>query len=127
MKKSAALKRVTLENDFGGQISFIGKLENESLNYNEDSGELVSEKIFSTEKGRTGYSIAFRKGEEREKRAYLMEDQGETCIVSNGSILLGLNTDVMLTFCAQALAELAENRSEDELEFVKKQLQVVNG
>ncbi|CCO22957.1 hypothetical protein [Maridesulfovibrio hydrothermalis] len=127
MKKSAALKRVTLENDFGGQISFTGKLDNETLNYNEGSGELVSEKIYMTEQGRTGYSVVTGDGFKRERRAYLLEDQGETCMVSNGSILLGLETDNMLTFFAAALAEQAESLSENELEYVKKQLKVVNG
>lgn len=126
MRKTAARKRVTLENDFGGQISFTGKLENESLNYNEDSGELVSEKIYSTEQGRSGYSVVNGDGLRRERRAYLLEDQDETCMVSNGSILLGLDTENLLTFFCKALAEEAEQYSTDELEYVKKQLKAVN-
>ncbi|WP_027720498.1 hypothetical protein [Maridesulfovibrio zosterae] len=126
MKKTGAQKRVNLENDFGGQISFTGKIENESLNYNENSGELVSEKIYSTEQGRTGYSVVNGDGLKRERRAYLLEDQGETCIVSNGSILLGLDTENLLTFFAKGLAAEAEQYSTDEIEYVKKQLEAVN-
>lgn len=126
MKKTATPKRVTLENDFGGQISFTGKLENESLNYNEQSRELVSEKIYVTEQGRTGYCVATGKGNERQRRAYLLEDQGETCMVSNGSILLGLDIDNLLTFFCAALAEEAGQYSQNELEYVKKQLEAVN-
>ncbi|MBI9111263.1 hypothetical protein [Maridesulfovibrio ferrireducens] len=127
MKKTGRLKRVTLENDFGGPISFTGKLENEAMNYCERSGELVSEKIYMSEKGRTGYSVATRKDEAREKRAYLMEDQGETCLVSNGSILLGMDTDNLITFFAKVLDEQATEKSADELEYIRKQLEVVNG
>ncbi|OEU71118.1 MAG: hypothetical protein BA863_09855 [Desulfovibrio sp. S3730MH75] len=127
MKKKARLKRVTLENDFGGPISFAGKLQNESMNYCEGSGELVSEKIFLSEKGRTGYSVATRNEDVREKRAYLMEDQGEMCLVSNGSILLGMDTDNLLTFFAQALSEEAAEKSSDEMEHIRKQLEAVNG
>ncbi len=126
MKKKATLKRVTLENDFGGQISFTGKLENDSLNFDENTGELVSEKIYSTEQGRTGYSVVNGDGIRRERRAYLLEDQGETCMVSNGSLLLGLDTENLLTFFAKALAEEAECYSEDKMEYVKKQLKAVN-
>ncbi|WP_320171433.1 hypothetical protein [Maridesulfovibrio sp.] len=126
MKKKAALRRVTLENDFGGAISFTGKLENESLHFNENTGELVSEKIYSTEQGRTGYSVVNGDGIKRERRAYLLEDQGEVCMVSNGSILLGLETENMLTFFAQALAEEAELYSEDEMETLQKHLDAVN-
>jgi hypothetical protein len=127
MKKTGRLKRVTLENDFGCPISFTGKLENEAMNYCERSGELVSEKIYMSEKGRTGYSVATRKEEAREKRAYLMEDQGETCLVSNGSILLGMDTENLITFFAQVLDEQATEKSADELEYIRKQLEVVNG
>lgn len=126
MKKKATLKRVTLENDFGGQISFTGKLENESLNFDENTGELVSEKIYSTEQGRTGYSVVNGDGIRRERRAYLLEDQEDTCMVSNGSILLGLDTENLLTFFAKALAEEAEYYSEDKMEYVQKQLEAVN-
>lgn len=126
MKKKATLKRVTLENDFGGQISFTGKLENESLNFDENTGELVSEKIYSTEQGRTGYSIVNGDGIRRERRAYLLEDQEDTCMVSNGSILLGLDTENLLTFFAKALAEEAEQYSEDKMEYIQKQLEAVN-
>lgn len=126
MKKKAALKRVTLENDFGGQISFTGKLENESLNFDEHTGELVAEKIYSTEQGRTGYSVVNGDGIRRERRAYLLEDQGETCMVSNGSILLGLETENLLTLFAKAVAEEAAKYSEDELEYFQKQLEAAN-
>ncbi|WP_432738532.1 hypothetical protein [Maridesulfovibrio sp. FT414] len=126
MKKKAALRRVTLENDFGGQISFTGKLDKESLNFDENTGELVSEKIYSTEQGRTGYSVVNGDGIKRERRAYLLEDQDEICMVSNGSIMLGLDTDNLLTFFAKALAEEAALYSEDKLEYIQKHLNAVN-
>ncbi|WP_291330224.1 hypothetical protein [Desulfovibrio sp. UCD-KL4C] len=126
MKKKGRLKRVNLENDFGGPISFAGKLENEAMNYCERSGELVSEKIYLSKKGRTGYSVSSRKEDAREKRAYLMEDQGKTCLVSNGSVLLGIDTENLITFFAKVLDEQASENSADGLEYIRKQLDAVN-
>lgn len=121
-----ALKRITLENDYGGQITFTGHLEGETINYNEASGELVSEKIFKSEQDRTGYSVVVAKENHRERRAYLMECQNESCMISNGSIILGIDTDILLTFLGKALDEEAENQAEDSLNHIRKQLQAAN-
>lgn len=124
--ESKALKRITLENDFGAQISFTGYLEGENIDYEDLTNSLISEKIYRSEEGRTGYSIVIGRDDLRERRAYLIEQQNETCMVSNGSLTLGLDTDMLLTFMGKALEDQEESTTEDSLKHIRKQLQAVN-
>ncbi|WP_027178379.1 hypothetical protein [Maridesulfovibrio bastinii] len=124
--ESKALKRITLENDFGAQISFTGYLEGESIDYEDSTNSLISEKIYRSEEGRTGYSIVIGRDDLRERRAYLIEQQNETCMVSNGSLTLGLDTEMLLTFLGKALEDQEESATEDSLNHIRKQLQAVN-
>lgn len=125
-QNSKALKRITLENDFGGQISFTGNLEGEAINYNEASKTLISEKLYRSEQGRMGYSVVTGQEDKRERRAYLIDQQDETCIISNGSLLFGIDTDILLSFLGKALDEEAKQQQEDSLDHIRKQLQAIN-
>lgn len=125
-QQSKPLKRITLENDFGGQISFTGYLDGERMDYNEASSTLISEKIYRSEQGRVGYSVVVAQDDQRERRAYLLEQQNETCMVSNGSLLFGFDTEMMLTFLGQALDEDAASQNDGNITHIKKQLQAAN-
>ena len=126
MKKARAMRRITLENDFGGQVSFIGKLENETMHYDESSGELLSEKLFTSERNRIGYSISAKRGEDKQKRAYLLEEEEDVCVVSNGSITVGLEIENLLTFFSQALTEQSTENSSTEPGYIRKQFEAIN-
>jgi hypothetical protein len=98
---------VTLPNDFGKPLAMTASLVAEDIHFSAATGLLTVEKLYRTAQGRVGYGIIAASGESRERRAYTLDDQGETVVCDNGAFAVELPVDDLYELLAMALQ--AEN------------------
>lgn len=94
---------VALPNDFGSAISFTGTVVAEDVHFNTASGVLTVEKLYGTPNGKTAYGIISASGDCRERRAYMLDDQGEFVHADNGTFALELPVADLHELLAMAL------------------------
>lgn len=94
---------VTLPNDFGDAIGMTATMIAEDIHFSTDTGVLTVEKLYRTAEGKTGYGIISASGDNRERRAYLLDEQGDTVLADNGSYVVELPVNDMFEFLAMAL------------------------
>jgi len=81
---------ITLPNDFGKPIAMTASLVAEDIHFSTSTGLLTVEKLYRTAQGRVGYGIIAASGESRERRAYTLDEQGETVVCDNGAFTVEL-------------------------------------
>jgi hypothetical protein len=96
---------VTLPNDFGKPLSLTASLVAEDIHFSTASGVLTVEKLYHTPEGRVGYGIISASAERRDRRAYTLDDQGETVIADNGCCSVELPVNDLFELLAMALQE----------------------
>lgn len=94
---------LVLPNDHGQEIPVSGHLDAEDMHFNNATGMLTVEKVFDIEEGKIAYGVISAIGNNRERRAYTIEQRNDVTIMSNGSITLDTPTDVLLEMLAMAL------------------------
>ena len=94
---------VTLPNDFGAPIGLTGTLVAEDIHFSTATGLLTVEKVYRSAEGKVAYGIIAASGEGRERRAYTLDEQGETVIADNGGCELELPVNDMFELLAMAL------------------------
>ena len=85
-----SVRPVTLPNDFGNPIALTASLVAEDIHFSTATGLLTVEKLYRTAQGRVGYGIIAASGESRERRAYTLDEQGETVVCDNGAYAVEL-------------------------------------
>jgi len=113
----AAARPITLPNDFGKPIAMTASLVAEDIHFSTATGLLTVEKLYRTAQGRLGYGIIAASGECRERRAYTLDDQGETVVCDNGAYAVELPVDDLYELLAMAL------QAEDALKTVGEHAQ----
>lgn len=108
---------VTLPNDFGNPISMTASLVAEDIHFSTASGLLTVEKLYRTAQGRVGYGIIAASGESRERRAYTLDEQGETVVCDNGAYAVELAVSELQELLCMAL------QAEDALKTVGEHAQ----
>lgn len=103
LTQNLAPRAVILPNDFGLSISMTASLLAEDIHFSTATGVLTVEKLYRTPEGKLGYGIIAASGESRERRAYTLDDQGETVLADNGTYALELPVDDMFELLAMAL------------------------
>ncbi|MGE4264761.1 MAG: hypothetical protein AB7E46_09855 [Desulfovibrio sp.] len=96
-------RAVTLPNDFGDPLSLTASLVAEDIHFSTATGLLTVEKVYKSLEGKVAYGIIAASGEGRERRAYLLDEQGETVIAENGRCTLELPVNDMFELLAMAL------------------------
>jgi len=94
---------VTLPNDYGKPISLTASLVAEDIHFSTTTGVLTVEKLYRSAEGRVAYGIISASGESRERRAYTLDEQGETVIAENGSFGVELPVNDLFELLAMAL------------------------
>lgn len=94
---------VTLPNDFGDAVTLTGSLIAEDIHFSTATGLLTVEKIYRSLEGKVAYGIIAASGEGRERRAYTLDEQGETVLAHNGMYELELPVNDMFELLAMAL------------------------
>jgi hypothetical protein len=98
-----AIRNVTLPNDFGPALCVSGVMIAEDIHFSQTSGMLTVEKLFRTQEGALRYGIISATGDSRERRAYTLEDRGDTVLAGSGACELELSVDALYEFLAMAL------------------------
>ncbi len=96
-------RAVTLPNDFGDAVSLTGSLVAEDIHFSTATGLLTVEKVYRSLEGKVAYGIIAASGEGRERRAYTLDEQGETVVAHNGLYELELPVNDMFELLAMAL------------------------
>lgn len=94
---------VTLPNDFGDAVTLTGSLIAEDIHFSTATGLLTVEKVYRSLEGKVAYGIIAASGEGRERRAYTLDEQGETVLAHNGMYELELPVNDMFELLAMAL------------------------
>lgn len=100
---ACAPRPVTLPNDFGGPIGLTASLVAEDIHFSTTHGVLTVEKVYRSEDGKVGYGVIAASGDSRERRAYVLEEQGDNVLVDSGDCLLELPVDALHELLAMAL------------------------
>ncbi len=112
-----APRAITLPNDFGAPVCMTASLVAEDIHFSTGSGVLTVEKLFRTAEGRVGYGIIAASSDNRERRAYSIDDQGETVIAHNGTYEVEVPTNDLFELLCMAL------QAEDALKTVGEHAQ----
>ncbi|NDV19983.1 hypothetical protein GO013_11175 [Pseudodesulfovibrio sp. JC047] len=113
---------VNLPNDFGQDMGVTGHLIGEEMYFDDNTGMLTMEKLYRDEEGALAYGIISAIGHARERRAYTIEEQDESCIVSNGSLNLEFSYDELFELLAVAMAAEVESPSKQVNEQIRRRL-----
>jgi hypothetical protein len=99
-------RAVTLPNDYGKPLAMTASLVAEDIHFSTATGVLTVEKLYRTAEGQLGYGIIAASGESRERRAYTLDDQGETVLCDNGTYAVELPVcDLQELLCMALQAE----------------------
>lgn len=109
---NATPRPVLLPNDFGNPLALTATVMAEDIHFSQATGVLTVEKLYRSAEGTLGYGIVSASGESRERRAYLLDDQGDCVVVDNGSYVVELPVADLHEFLAMAL------QAEDALQTV---------
>lgn len=113
---------VTLPNDQGGDLTVTGKLVAEDMHFNNSNGMLTVEKIYAREEGGLAYGVISAIGHTRDRRAYLIEERGDVCSVSNGRLALEVPTDDLLELLSYAIEAERESSTETTCDHMIRKL-----
>lgn len=113
---------VNLPNDFGEDMSITGQLIGEEMYFDDSTGMLTMEKLYREENGKLAYGIISAIGHARERRSYRIEEKGESCIATNGSLSLEFSYDELFELLAVALESEKESVSRQVNEQVRRRL-----
>ncbi|MEF2229399.1 MAG: hypothetical protein V3571_00565 [Pseudodesulfovibrio sp.] len=116
--------KVNLPNDFGEDIAVSGHLIGEEMYFDDNTGMLTMEKLYRDEDGHFSYGIISAIGHARERRAYRIEERGESCIASNGSLSLEFSYDELFELLAVAMDAEKESAGRQVSEQVRRRLAV---
>jgi len=89
--------KIILQSDNGSELSFNGSLSSERSLYDEDTGDLTRLRLFTTEKGEYVYSIVSGTGANKERRHYVISQEGDLYRINDGRQTLLLPPEMLFT------------------------------
>jgi len=92
------MESVTLVDDEGGEVSFTGYLYDQTSFYDEKTGVLTKQRLYTTDDGQQAFSIVASDGNVKKRSAYLVRREGDVCRISNGSGEMTLPFDWLMLF-----------------------------
>ncbi|MCK9240392.1 hypothetical protein [Desulfocurvus sp.] len=96
---------ITLDNGQGGSITFKGALYAQTSFFEEDTGVLTKQELYSTEDGHQAFALVSSDGDLKRKSAYIVRRQGDLCVMDNGERTMTLPYDWLMMF-TQALWDI---------------------
>ena len=123
---------VVLHLDNGAEMQFSGRPFAGGSWFDDETGELTRQKLYTTESGEhvysivTGkvYSVASGAGRTRSRRAYRVSLHGEACTINDGRTEMTLDLE-MLMLAVRALSGL-EKDDAPTLDMVEETLRAAN-
>ena len=99
---------VVLHLDNGAEMQFSGRPFAGGSWFDDETGELTRQKLYTTESGEHVYSIVTGKGQQRSRRAYRVSLHGEACTINDGRTEMTLDLE-MLMLAVRALSGLEKD------------------
>lgn len=93
---SASMEEICLKHDNGEPLCFNGHLFSECSHFDEENNCLTRQQLYTTDNGEQVYYIVRSTGHKRERHAYRLAVDGETCIINNGSSQIALQFDLLM-------------------------------
>ncbi|MEF2146487.1 MAG: hypothetical protein V3573_13665 [Desulfovibrionaceae bacterium] len=117
------VENLDLPNDHGNKIRLTGEVVAEDMHFNDATGMLTVEKLYDAGGGRLAYAAISAVDDRRDRRAYVIEEKDDRCIVSNGSVAMDLNTSDLLHLLSLAVTESERNAvMETRIENIRRKL-----
>lgn len=98
-------KTITLENDHGSSVTFKGALYAQTSFFEENTGILTKQELYSTADGHQAFALVSTDGDVKRRSAYIVRRQGDMCIMDNGEQQMTLPYDWLMMF-TQALWDI---------------------
>jgi hypothetical protein len=92
------MENVTLVDDQGGEITFTGHLYDQTSFYDEQSGVLTKQRLYTTDEGQQAFSIVSSDGNAKRRSAYLVRREDDQCRIFNGCSEIVLPFDWLMLF-----------------------------
>ena len=89
---------ITLDDDKAGPVTFRGHLYAQTSFYDEDTGVLTQQKLYTTEGGDQAFSIVSSDGSAKQRRAYVVRREGELCHIQCGERTVSIPYDSLMLF-----------------------------
>jgi len=89
---------IVLQDDKAGDMTFRGHLYAQTSFYDEDSGVLTQQKLYTTEDGDQAFSIVSSDGSVKHRRAYVVRREGELCHIQCGARTVSIPYDSLMLF-----------------------------
>lgn len=112
-KQGSGMEQITLDNDSGNSINFTGRLVGEHSYFDEETNVLTQQKLYVTSAAQQAYSVVTTDGKIKEKRAYLIQREGQLCKINNGLFDVTVNA-VDLLSVVKGLCGMNEAITEEE-------------
>lgn len=90
------MEDICLKHDNGEALRFQGRLFSECSHFDEENGCLTRQQLYITDQGEQVYYIIRSTGRKRERHAYRLSVQGETCVINNGASEIVLQFDMLM-------------------------------
>lgn len=118
------MEEICLKHDNGEDMRFQGRLFSECSNFDEEKDCLTRQQLYLTDTGEQVYYIIQSCPNGRERHAYRLAVEGETCIINNGKVEVAMNFD-MLMLAVRGLCGLSEDAT-PSLAMVEEMLKAAN-
>ena len=115
---------VVLHLDNGAEMQFSGRPFAGGSWFDDETGELTRQKLYTTESGEHVYSIVTGKGQQRSRRAYRVSLHGAACTINAGRTEMPLHLE-RLMLAVRALSGL-EKDDAPTLDMVEETLRAAN-
>lgn len=119
------MEEISLKHDNGEPLCFQGRLFSECSHFDEENGCLTRQQLYITDTGEQVYYIIRSTGQQRERHAYRMAVQGDTCVINNGAGEIALQFDLLM-LAVRSLCGLNADAT-PSLQAVEEILRAANG
>lgn len=93
---SKNMEEICLKHDNGDVMRFQGRLFSECSHLDEENNCLTRQQLYVTENGEQVYYIVRACGQQRERHAYKLSVNGDTCVINNGYSEISLQFDLLM-------------------------------
>lgn len=120
------MEEITLKNDVGGDITFMGRLYSESSYYDEETSVVTRQRLYVTDQNQQVYSIVASNGTNKDRRVYKLHMDGEMCRINNGLFDISVQLDLLLTAVKGLCGVKNLAQSEEFLQTLEESLRAAN-
>lgn len=103
------MDRISLVNDEGGTLEFDGRSYAKTSFFDEKTGVLTKQELFTAGPGKQAFSITATDGENKHRRAYMVTRDDDQCVIDNGEREMSLPFDSLMAF-ARTLIEIEDEK-----------------